>query len=684
MALETSDPAPFLKAKLQDLKPHNHLCLIYKSEDEWKRIVIPFIAIGLKKQERCIYIVNAHTATEVHEQLERQGIDTKRAEASGQLAVLNDLQVYAKDTPLDPDLSAVAQAGRLIGFLIRETTKALEEGYTALRITSEMTWLLDRDLCLEKLVEYESKLNRDFFPEYPCLALCQYDRRRFDPEIIKGVILTHPYLIRGSEAYRNLYCIPPERYLRQERDEAKVDILLENIEYVYKIFESLQEREMQYRRLFEESNEGILICDASTGIIIDCNQALLKLLEYENDELIGKPQKMLYPPEDDIGNVSRTFEGHRRDKVGQVIETRIITKRGKLKDVEITARFNKINGRKVLQGTFRDITERKKMEDALRASEENFRNSMDNSPFGIRIATKTGKTIYTNQAMLDIYGYSSLGELNTTPIKKRYTHKSYIEYLERQKRRRQGEPAPSSYEISIMRKDGEIRHLLVFCREVLWNGRRELQRVYQDITEKRLTEESLKAEKERYKTLMEHLPIGIAHIDSKGNYLYINPKFTEIFGYTIEDIPTGREFFHKAFPDPEYRHKVIASWIRDMKKAHFKKYFEREFTVQCKAGTQKVVRFQHVIIGKNETLLGFQDITAQKEAKKALEESERKYHNLFERSLEGIFQTTPEGRYLALNPAKARISGYSSPEEMMAAIADIGKQLYVNPEDRDR
>jgi PAS domain S-box-containing protein len=65
-----------------------------------------------------------------------------------------------------------------------------------------------------------------------------------------------------------------------------------------------------------------------------------------------------------------------------------------------------------------------------------------------------------------------------------------------------------------------------------------------------------------------------------------------------------------------------------------------------------------------------------------LRESEQKFRSIFENAVEGIFQTTPEGRYLAANPALARMQGFDSPEELIASWTDIGRQLYVDPERR--
>jgi PAS domain S-box-containing protein len=127
----------------------------------------------------------------------------------------------------------------------------------------------------------------------------------------------------------------------------------------------------------------------------------------------------------------------------------------------------------------------KDLEKALRRSEENFRNSLERSPLGICVVTAEEELLYANRAMLDIYGCSSVEELEAVPTKDRYTPESYAEHQEREGKRKRGEFAPSNYETSIVRKDGEVRHLAVSCAEVIWNGERQLQTVYQDITEHR-------------------------------------------------------------------------------------------------------------------------------------------------------------------------------------------------------
>jgi len=85
-----------------------------------------------------------------------------------------------------------------------------------------------------------------------------------------------------------------------------------------------------------------------------------------------------------------------------------------------------------------------------------------------------------------------------TPSKKRYTPESYAEHRKRLEKRHRGEYVPSNYEIGIVRKDGEIRHLEVFRKEVLWNGKTQFQVLYNDITARKRAEHQLR---ERMKEL---------------------------------------------------------------------------------------------------------------------------------------------------------------------------------------
>ena len=76
------------------------------------------------------------------------------------------------------------------------------------------------------------------------------------------------------------------------------------------------------------------------------------------------------------------------------------------------------------------------------------------------------------------------------------------------------------------------------------------------------------------------------------------------------------------------------------------------------------------------------DITDRKRSEARLRQAERKYRSIFENAVEGIFQTTPEGRLVAANPAHARMLGYDSPEELISSLTDVSHPFYVRQESR--
>lgn len=115
--------------------------------------------------------------------------------------------------------------------------------------------------------------------------------------------------------------------------------------------------------------------------------------------------------------------------------------------------------------------------------------------------------------------------------------------------------------------------------------------------------------------------------------------------------------------------------------------FSMEHEVIKKDGSKVTVFEQGTVIfdaeGKPATMFGTtQDVSERKKADTALLEAQEKFRAIFEKSADGIYQSTFDGRFIMVNPAMAKIFGYESPEEMLRLISDIGRQLYVNEADR--
>lgn len=132
--------------------------------------------------------------------------------------------------------------------------------------------------------------------------------------------------------------------------------------------EALRENESKYRALFDEAQDMILLADAETGILLECNREAEKMLGWPRSELIGRHQSALHPEEEQGQKVTRTFAAHLGGMRGELLESRIVTRRGAVLDVAIKGNTFDLNGRKVIMGIFRDITEAKRGAARIEAS----------------------------------------------------------------------------------------------------------------------------------------------------------------------------------------------------------------------------------------------------------------------------------------------------------------------------
>jgi PAS domain S-box-containing protein len=147
--------------------------------------------------------------------------------------------------------------------------------------------------------------------------------------------------------------------------------------------------------------------------------------------------------------------------------------------------------------------------------------------------------------------------------------------------------------------------------------------VHTDITERKKAEELLQQDRETFSTILENAMYGVVLMDEDGKHLYVNPSFTAITGYTLEDIPTGKEWMHKAYPNKEYRQKVREYWQKDGEIEGT----TREVSVVCKDGKSKEVEFRRTQLADGRSVVMLVDITEHKQAE---EERHRSYQQMRE------------------------------------------------------
>ncbi|WP_137291734.1 MEDS domain-containing protein [Natronorubrum halophilum] len=195
---------------------YDHLALVYENADDQFETAIPFMAAGLERGERCLYIADENEIEDVTAALRTAGVDVESALESGALTMHTATDSYLRNGTFDPD--------DMIAFLSDAIEEANDE-FDGLRITGEMTWVLGDDPSIESLVEYESKLNT-LLPETNGIALCQYNRERFSPEIIRDIIKTHPHLVYDRTVCQNFYYTPPEEFFGPDQPARETDRMI--------------------------------------------------------------------------------------------------------------------------------------------------------------------------------------------------------------------------------------------------------------------------------------------------------------------------------------------------------------------------------------------------------------------------------------------------------------------------
>jgi len=327
--------------------------------------------------------------------------------------------------------------------------------------------------------------------------------------------------------------------------------------------------------------------------------------------------------------------------------------------------------------SIRDITEPRRAEKALREREETLRAFFDATHESMLLVDREGRIILANEVAAQRLG-KSVQQLVGTREEDRLPADTARYRREQQKKViATGRPlffedtrsglSIEHYYYPVFDEEGKVSGVAIFAR---------------DITERKRSLAALEESEERYRTVVERSKDGIA-IMQEGVHIYVNRSFLDIFGFRSAEEVLGKP--HSVTVHPDDLEQVIAI-SRKRQEGHsapsayeFKGIRKDGSTIFLDAAATRIM-----YKGAYGSLVFLRDNTERKLAEEALKQAEAKYRSIFENAIEGIFQTTPEGRYISANPALAKMYGYDSPEEMMNAVTDIGRQQYVDPGDRAR
>ena len=422
--------------------------------------------------------------------------------------------------------------------------------------------------------------------------------------------------------------------------------------------EARQKSEELYRTFINANSDMVFLKDEQLRNIV-INKSLASFFCKPEGEIIGKSDFDLMP--------QLAAEKCKQTDMEALTSKSIVTSEEIIGDqVYETQKFPVDLGsnRTGVGGFIRNITARKR-------AEENFRRSNDESPLGVCIVNAESETIYVNRAILDIYGFDSIDEFKAAPAIQRYTSESFNEHQIRREKRKRGDHLPYEYEISIVKKDGEVRHLQVFRKEILWDGERQFQAIYQDITERKEAEEGLRESEGKYRILVENAGESI-FIAQEGMLRFANAKTEELFGYTKEEL-TSRSFVD--FIHPDDRSLVLDRHIKRQQGMEVPS--EYSFRLINRSGDILWVELNVVLVEWNKkpaTLNFMSDITIRRQAEEALKKSERTLSDIIEFLPDATLVIDLEGKVIAWNLAMEKMTGVKK-EDMIGQ----GDHAYTIP-----
>jgi PAS domain S-box-containing protein len=418
---------------------------------------------------------------------------------------------------------------------------------------------------------------------------------------------------------------------------------------------AIRESEQRYRELVENIGDIIYVTDEQ-GRFTFLNSAAEQFIGYSRDEVLGRSFADFLTPES-LEAAVRVFRRQRAGEDVGVFELDFYDRDGVIKTVETREKLV-WKGKRIVQfqGIGRDITRRKRADDALRALSIRHMAILG-AVTDIIMEVDTHK-VYTwaNQAGFDFFGDDVIGKEasfyfegdqetyhTVQPLFDGTRDSVYVESLQR-------------------RRDGRLRLLAWWSRSLKdENGRVSgALSSARDITEQKAAEQALRESQERYRDLLELAPVGIA-VQSEGKIVFTNPEGARIIGAKSPEEVIGRDISSIIHPDSL---EGARDRIRRMMSGEQGVYPAENTYVRLDGSSVPVdvIAASVTYEGNPAVQVIVTDISSRKEAERAIRDSEQRYRELVESIDDILYVTDGTGKITYLNKALERISGYTRDE----------------------
>jgi len=335
-----------------------------------------------------------------------------------------------------------------------------------------------------------------------------------------------------------------------------------------KVAETLQESELKFRLAFENAKDAILWADIETGLITNCNKAAEALLEKDRGEILGHSQSELHPPQK-AEYYSDMFRRHIEQKGAVDDEAEVITKSGKTKPVHITASVTLVGEKPIIQGIFRDISERKRAERTLRESQQKFEALFRDNPEAAVYVDPEFHILNINPGFEQLFGYCQDevkgkrllevivpdGRLEESTMLDEQAKKGHVHQDTVRKRKDNSLVSVSISAAPIMVEDNLIGYV----------------GLYRDISDLEKAQQQLEESNKHFQTLFDLMVDPVAIVDGKGKILAVTDKVEEITGFKKEEL-VGKNFLRTKIASAKTKAIMMKNLAKRIMGMHMEPY----------------------------------------------------------------------------------------------------------------
>ncbi|MBW2174124.1 MAG: PAS domain S-box protein, partial [Deltaproteobacteria bacterium] len=359
------------------------------------------------------------------------------------------------------------------------------------------------------------------------------------------------------------------------------------------------------------------------------------------------------------------FEKKRR------VHTEELIKNGKgelrLLAISKTPRLDKDGNVEYVVCSAEDITDRKRVDEAIQKSEKRYRMLVETMNDGLGVLDENGAITHVNDQLCEMTGYSR-DEIIGRSVPD-FLDPDFLQIWQEQPTRQQLSEG-ERYELGMVCKDGQKRYVLVSPKAIL-DSDGNFQgsfAVITDITNRKRAEDALQGSEARYRSLVENINDLIFSVDMKGSITYISPVVQRMMGYSPSEV-VGRQF--KDFLHPEDL-SVVTARFQELLSG---KIAPNEYRVLTKAGEVRWVRSSSRPVFEGNSVVGVNgvltDITDRRRAEERLRASEERFRGLFDQSNDAVFIHSLDGQILDVNRRTCEMLGYERQKLLELSIPEL-------------